>query len=186
MKFIHSRPQNRTLQGADGAWPLSIPLQETAGFSPRSFILTKELGRLAKWLRILGFDTEYFKADNASSLIIQALRDERIILTRNQHLPQARGLKIIFIKNEKIKEQVAEILKTLEIHPDPQKMFSRCILCNTELVDIVKEKVKDKVPEYVFKTQENFITCPQCQRIYWQGTHWGNVAKTLGEITESG
>jgi uncharacterized protein with PIN domain len=146
------------------------------------FILTKELGRLVKWLRILGFDAEYFNQDNLGSLIIQALRDERIILTRNQHLPQARGLKIILIQNEKIKEQVAEILKTLQIKPDSERMFSRCILCNVELVEIAKDKVKDKVPAYVFKTQSNFITCPKCQRIYWSGTHWGNVTKTLEEI----
>ena len=146
------------------------------------FILTKELGRLAKWLRILGFDTVYYNQDNPSSLIIAALRDERIILTRNQRLPQARGLKILLIKNEKIKKQVEEVLKTLKIRPDPEIMFSRCILCNEELADMAKDKVKDKVPEYVFNTQEDFITCPKCQRIYWQGTHWGNVQKTLEEI----
>jgi hypothetical protein len=146
------------------------------------FILTKELGRLAKWLRILGFDTVYYNQDNLSSLIIQALRDERIILTRNQHLPQARGLKIVLIKNEKIKKQVAEILQTLKLKPEPEMMFSRCILCNTELVYITKDEVKDKVPEYVFNTHEDFITCPQCNRIYWRGTHWGNVRKTLEEV----
>lgn len=146
------------------------------------FILTRELGRLAKWLRILGFDTMYYNNDSAGSLIIQALRDERIILTRNHRLPQARGLKIVLIKSEKIKEQLAEILKTLKIKPDPGMMFSRCILCNAKLERIAKDKVKDKVPEYVFKTQEDFITCPECKRIYWQGTHWGNVQKTLEEI----
>jgi len=145
------------------------------------FILTKELGRLSKWLRILGFDTVYYNQDKPSSLIIQALRDERIILTRNHHLPKARGIKIVLIKNEKIKEQVREVLKTLLIKPEPEKMFIRCILCNAELEDITKEKAKDRVPEYVFKTQENFITCPKCKRIYWQGTHWGNVQKTLEE-----
>ena len=146
------------------------------------FILTKELGRLSKWLRILGFDTVYYNQDNLSSLIIQALRDERIILTRNQRLPQARGLKIVLIKNEKIKKQVEEVLKTLKIVLEPEMMFSRCILCNTELVYITKDEVKDKVPEYVFNTQEDFLTCPQCNRIYWQGTHWGNVQETLEEI----
>ncbi len=146
------------------------------------FILTKELGRLSKWLRILGFDTVYYNQDNLSSLIIQALRDERIILTRNQRLPQARGLKIVLIKNEKIKKQVEEVLKTLKIVLEPEMMFSRCILCNTELVYIIKDEVKDKVPEYVFNTQEDFLTCPKCQRIYWQGTHWGNVQETLEEI----
>jgi len=146
------------------------------------FILSKELGRLTKWLRILGFDTVYYNQDNLSSLIIQALRDERIILTRNQRLPQARGLKIVLIKNEKIKAQVAEILQGLKIRPQSEMMFSRCIICNQELAKIKKEEVKDKVPEYVFKTQKDFVTCPKCQRIYWQGTHWGNVTKTLGEI----
>ncbi len=146
------------------------------------FILTRELGRLAKWLRILGFDTEYFAKDNHSSLIIQALRDNRIILTRNHRLPQARGVQIVLIKNELLKEQVAEMLSVLKIKPDKEMMFTRCILCNAELVEIKKEKVKDKVPEYVFKTQDNFITCPKCKRIYWQGTHWGNVTETLKGI----
>jgi uncharacterized protein with PIN domain len=146
------------------------------------FILTKELGRLVKWLRILGFDTEYFRQDNSSSLIIQALRDNRTIITRNHRLPQARGIQIILIKEERIKEQIQELLRELKIKPDSGLMFSRCILCNVELVDIRKEKIKDKVPEYVYKTQGNFITCPKCQRIYWQGTHWGNVKKTLEEI----
>ena len=146
------------------------------------FILTKELGRLAKWLRILGFDTEYFNQDNLSSLMIQALRDERIILTRNQRLAKPAGVKITLVKTEKIKEQIAEVLKGLKLRPVPDTMFTRCIICNEELVAIAKEKIKDKVPEYVFKTQSNFITCPKCQRIYWQGTHWGNVTAIIKEI----
>jgi len=148
------------------------------------FLLTKELGRLAKWLRILGYDTLYFNQDNLSSLIIQALRDNRIILTRNHRLPQSRGVKIVVIQAERIKEQMSEALKTLKLELDSDKMFSRCIICNEELVDIDKEKVKDRVPEYVFKTQEGFVTCPQCKRIYWQGTHWGNVANIIKGITD--
>ena len=147
------------------------------------FILTKELGRLAKWLRILGFDTAYFNQDNLSSLIVQALRDERIILTRNHRLPQASGMKIILVKHERLKEQIAEVLQAFKIKPESCAMFTRCIICNAELLDIEKDKIKDRVPEYVFKTQENFITCPKCNRIYWQGTHWGNVELTLRDIT---
>ncbi len=140
------------------------------------------MGRLAKWLRILGFDAAYFSQDNLSSLIIQALREERIILTRNQRLPKARGLKIILIKNERIKKQVAEIFKRLGMKPEPKTMFSRCLLCNVALIAIAREKVKDKVPAYVFTTQSDFVICPECERVYWQGTHWGNVQKTLEEI----
>jgi uncharacterized protein with PIN domain len=149
------------------------------------FILTKELGRLSNWLRILGFDTVYFNQDNLSSLIIQALRDNRIIVTRNHRLPRSSGIKILLIEAEKIKEQIHEVLKALKITPASSMMFTRCIICNERLVEIDKEQVKAKVPEYIFKTQSDFITCPVCKRIYWQGTHWGNVQNTLKEICSS-
>jgi len=115
-------------------------------------------------------------------LIIQALRDERIILTRNLKLLRPSGVKIVLIQEEKIKQQLNEVFKKLNIELSSKKMFSRCIICNEELVDIEKEKIKDRVPEYVFKTQEDFVTCPQCKRIYWQGTHWGNARGILDGI----
>jgi uncharacterized protein with PIN domain len=147
------------------------------------FILTKELGRLAKWLRILGYDSIYFKQDNPSSLIIQSLRDGRIIITRNSRLSKPLGIKSVLIEAETIKEQMSEVLEKLNLKPDANLMFTRCTICNIELADIDKEKIKDKVPEYVFNTQEDFVICPSCNRIYWLGTHWGNVQTTLKEIT---
>lgn len=150
------------------------------------FILTKELGRLAKWLRILGFDTLYFNQNNSGSLIVQALRDERVILTRNQRLPQARGVRIIRIRAETLKGQIPQTLEALNIKLDSKCMFTRCILCNETLIDIEKEKVKDRIPEYVFNTQSDFVRCPKCNRVYWQGTHWGNVIDTLKEIDKNG
>lgn len=146
------------------------------------FLLTKELGRLVKWLRILGFDAEYFSDNSRSSLIINALRDDRTILTRNHHLPKGKGVKIAFIKNEKIKEQVAEVLEKFQVEPDSGAMFTRCILCNELLTKIEKEKIKDRVPEYVFNTQEEFVVCPKCSRAYWKGTHWGNVEELITQI----
>ena len=147
-------------------------------------LLTRELGRLAKWLRILGFDTEYFKEANISSLIIQALRENRVIITRNHRLPRSAGLRVVLIKEEKLKEQLREVSKALEISLDSVLMFSRCIICNEELVEIAKDQIKDRVPEYVFNTQKDFISCPKCERIYWQGTHWGNVETILKEIAQ--
>ena len=115
-------------------------------------------------------------------MIIQALRDERIILTRNLRLLRPSAIKVVLIQEEKIKQQLNEVFKKLNIKPGAKMMFSRCIICNEELVDIEKEKIKDRVPEYVFKTQEDFVTCPQCKRIYWQGTHWGNAREILDGI----
>jgi len=146
------------------------------------FILTRELGRLAKWLRILGYDAAYYNQDNLSSLIIQALREGRVILTRNHRLIRPSAVKTLLVKAEKINAQIAEICKAFNIRPEPEKMFSRCVICNEALREVAKEQIKDRVPEYVFGTQEDFFVCPQCQRIYWQGTHWGNVAKTLKGI----
>jgi uncharacterized protein with PIN domain len=146
------------------------------------FILTRELGRLAKWLRILGLDTVYFNQDNLSTVIIEALRQDRIIITRNHRLPRALGIRIVVIEKERFKEQIQELFRLLPMKLDLERMFRRCIICNEELLDIEKQEVKDKVPEYVFKTQGDFITCPKCNRIYWQGTHWGNVSQTIKEL----
>ncbi|MFA5410700.1 MAG: Mut7-C RNAse domain-containing protein [Candidatus Omnitrophota bacterium] len=145
-------------------------------------ILTKELGRLAKWLRILGLDTVYSKEDNPGSLIIRALRDDRVIITRNHRLSKPSGIKVVLLKSERLREQIPEISRALKIRPDKKTMFNRCTICNELLAEISKPAAKDKVPEYVFQTQEAFLACPQCKRIYWPGTHWGNVARILEEI----
>jgi uncharacterized protein len=147
--------------------------------------LTKELGRLAKWLMILGFDTEYFKRDNVISLIIQALKDGRIIVARNHRLPRPFGVKILLIKAETLKEQILEVLKGLKITAYSDMMFTRCAICNEELAPADKETIKDRALEYVLKTQEAFYACPKCKRIYWRGTRWGNVSKILKEIWSS-
>lgn len=146
------------------------------------FLLTKELGRLTKWLRILGFDAAYFQGREAGSLIIQALRDDRIVLTRNRRICARTGLRIILLRSEKLHEQFSELNKEIGCKIEPAAMFTRCIICNTELKHIEKEAIKDKVPEYVFKTQEDFFACPQCCRVYWQGTHWGNVHEIMKKM----
>jgi len=147
-------------------------------------LLTKELGRLAKWLRILGIDAEYTREGTNSSVIIQALREGRMILTRNHHLPASRGIRIIILQQESIKEQLAEALQSLGIALESAQMFTRCTVCNTGLEPIEKNAAQDKVPQYVFETQNEFFTCPQCSRIYWRGTHWGNVRELLDSIKD--
>lgn len=146
------------------------------------FILTRELGRLAKWLRILGFDAEYFQGSDNSSLIIRASRDERIIITRSSRNARIRLARVALVESEKIKEQLKELMLKLNLKLDPARMFTRCIICNTELKSVDKQLVKKRAPEYIFNSQQNFFSCPSCQRIYWQGSHWGNVAKILKEI----
>jgi uncharacterized protein with PIN domain len=92
--------------------------------------------------------------------------------------------RFVHVKSDQPQQQLKQVVKELNIKPDEDRMFSRCIICNTELHEIDKHKVADKVPAYVFKTQDCFLTCPSCLRIYWQGTHWGNVSRTLERIIE--
>jgi len=146
------------------------------------FIATKELGRLAKWLRILGYDTTYFNQDNKASFLISALREDRVILTRNTRLTPSNGMRFLRIKSNFVSGQIKEVLSGLSLKPVEDCMFSRCVICNETLNSLPKEIAKDRVPQYVFNTQEVFLICLKCKRIFWQGTHWGNVRKTLEEI----
>lgn len=145
------------------------------------FILTKELGRLATWLRILGYDADFYRQDNLSTLIITALRQERIILTRNTRMAKYAGPRIVRIESDFVGQQIKQVMANLKLKPQPKDMFTRCVICNIELEDIAKKCVRNKVPEHVYQTQKNFLHCPRCKKIYWQGTHWGNARKYLND-----
>lgn len=146
------------------------------------FILTKELGRLAKWLRILGYDTKFYREDNLSTLVITALREERVILTRNSRLSSFAGPRVVKIESDFVDKQIKQLLAQLKLKTKPGGMFTRCVICNVELQEAAKSRLKNKVPEYVYQTQEKFTRCPECKRLFWPGTHWGNVRKYLEKI----
>ncbi|HOU35759.1 MAG TPA: Mut7-C RNAse domain-containing protein [Candidatus Omnitrophota bacterium] len=146
------------------------------------FLLTKELGRLAKWLRICGFDAEYAADNKPASVIVAALKSDRTIITRNHRMPQGRGVAIMHVKAEEAREQLVEVCRALHISPEPAAMFSRCILCNEVLRIVDKASIKERVPEYVFETHDRFFMCVKCSRIYWQGTHWQSVAEALRSV----
>jgi uncharacterized protein with PIN domain len=146
------------------------------------FILTKEVGRLARWLRILGFDTVYYNQDNTSRLLLLALREQRIVITRNKLLFDKLSAKAIYVKDEKISRQLKEVTEALGVKIEEDQMFSRCVLCNKGLEAVRKQEIEKEVPKYVYKTQKAFMRCPQCSKVYWPGTHWGNIKKALKEL----
>ena len=146
------------------------------------FILTKELGRLATWLRILGYDSSFYRQDNLSTLVITALREERAILTRNSRISRFPGPRIVKIKSDFVAQQIKQVIVELKLKPKQKDMFTRCVICNIGLEEIGKSRVKNKVPEYVYQTQKDFVVCPQCKKVYWQGTHWGNAREYLEKI----
>jgi hypothetical protein len=143
------------------------------------FLLTKELGRLAKWLRICGFDAKYCTESKTGTVMIAALKEDRMILTRNHRMPLGRGIAIMQVRADSVKDQLIEVCRSLNISPLSSELFSRCTVCNELLQTIDKSCVKDTVPVYVFETQDKYFSCPKCKRIYWQGTHWQSVVRAL-------
>jgi len=146
------------------------------------FIATNELGRLSRWLRILGFDTVYQRKYNIGSLIITALREDRFILTRKKTKIGDLEKRTLILKSEKLEEQIKEVIEKLNLKIDRDEMFTRCTICNSKLIEVEKEKISSLIPPYVYKTQEKFYFCNNCNKAYWQGSHWGNVSNALKKL----
>jgi len=146
------------------------------------FIADSMLGRLAKWLRLFGYDTAYFKGKSDSELIYESIKQRRVILTRDSRISKNKPLKIIFIKSERFTEQIRQVAKDLNIEFEKERYFTRCLGCNARLIKIEKEKVKDRVPAFIYKTQKIYSCCPNCEKIFWEGSHIqlaGELIKTL-------
>ncbi|HZK12688.1 MAG TPA: Mut7-C RNAse domain-containing protein [Atribacterota bacterium] len=148
------------------------------------FLADRMLGKLMKWLRILGYDTAYPSLDDLS-LILMARQENRILLTRDTNLIKRRNIcDFLFIKSDRWEEQLLEVIMGLKLKIDfDSKIFSRCSLCNTPTKDIDKKEVKTHVPPYVFLTQGKFVYCPSCKKYYWRGTHWQRMVKKIKKLS---
>jgi hypothetical protein len=152
------------------------------------FIVDQNVGRLVKWLRIMGYDTIFFNGSNDSRMIATALAEGRVILTRDTQIMRRRVvtkglLKAILIQSEYPQEQIRQVIETLNLDC-LSRPFTLCLECNQPLVERSKEQVKDLVPPHVFKTQKQYMECPSCHRIYWRGTHWQAMTKRLEHFME--
>ncbi len=147
------------------------------------FIVDINVGKLVKWLRMMGYDTLLFNGGDDSNMIATALAEGRVILTRDTQIMKRRviasgQLKAIFIRSDEPERQIQQIIDTLDL--DCQfRPFAICLECNQPLLERSKQRVKDLVPPYVFQTQNQYMECPACHRIYWRGTHWQAMTKKL-------
>jgi len=152
------------------------------------FIADNNVGKLAKLLRMVGYDTLFFSQGHDNEMIRIALRENRVILTKDTHVVKRQlvtsgKLKAILISQEDPKAQLLEVVKTLNLNQ--LNPFSRCLECNQLLIPRSKEEVQNLVPPYVFETQEQYTQCQTCHRIYWRGTHWQTMVKELSDLSKS-
>ena len=148
----------------------------------RTFLCDGMLGRLARWLRLLGYDAIYFNTPFKKEFIEKARAEERIILSKCIRLDEVKRAKVFIIHTESIIEQLKEVIKGLRLKLDDRAFFSRCSFCNLPLKKIEGEKIKEKVPSSIYRTMAKFTACNNCQRIFWQGSHWQRMKEKLERL----
>jgi uncharacterized protein with PIN domain len=143
---------------------------------PPRVLVDAMCGRLAKWLRLLGYDAEYWRDGSDEALIAHAQAEGRLIVTRDGPLAGRRGVRALRICAEDLAGQIAEARAGLGGAPQP---FTRCSECNGALLPLAHAAARGLVPPYVWHTQQAFQRCDRCGRIYWKGTHWPALRERL-------
>ncbi|MDO9578196.1 MAG: Mut7-C RNAse domain-containing protein [Candidatus Cloacimonadales bacterium] len=145
------------------------------------FLLSENLNRLAKWLRLLGYDAAIYKAISTDKMINLANKERRILLTRSNKIAvRKEKFSRILIKSEFHTEQLKEIRSYLVF--SREHIFTRCLICNKILFAISRDKVWNLVPEFVLNSIKEYKVCRKCGKIYWPGSHYKNMLEVLRNI----
>ncbi|HKA33181.1 MAG TPA: Mut7-C RNAse domain-containing protein [Candidatus Binatia bacterium] len=146
------------------------------------FVADKMLGRLARWLRIMGQDVAYGPELSGAGLLRAARQQGRLILTRDRTVAKRNPPPYLMIRSDHFREQLRQVIEECAL--DPLKdAFTRCAECNTALESVAKSAIEDKVPPYVFATQQEFSLCPGCRRVYWPATHQERMLDELQSLS---
>lgn len=150
------------------------------------FMVDTNVGKLARWLRMIGYDAVYFKEGDDAEMISDALREERVVITRDSQIVKrwvvtSGRLRVILASSDQPERQIQQVVSGLDLggHFKP---FTICLECNRPLENVPREAVKDRVPSYVYRTQPNFLECPACRRVYWRGSHWAAMCRRLDRL----
>ena len=150
------------------------------------FLIDSSLGRLSTWLRMLGYDTVYWRGAADRVFLRVAERQGRAVLTRRKDvLARHHPGIVLFVENDRVEDQIVEVLGKLGLRPEPGKLFTVCLRCNESLKETSPDEVRSLVPDYVFRTQKAFQVCPKCSRVYWPGTHRDRALSVLQRVLHS-
>jgi len=152
------------------------------------FITDGMLGKLTRWLRMLGYDVKYSRSLNDEQLMEIAKNEHRILLTCDlelyRHAAAAQGINAFFVERTTGAKKLANLAKRFNLTLEFDVTVSRCPKCNTKIKPVLKERIIGKVHETTATYYDEFWECPNCQQIYWQGAHWNRIESTLREARE--
>lgn len=149
------------------------------------FIVDAMLGTLAKWLRMIGYDTLYSKSYNDAQILGIAARTGRIIITSDKGLyRRAEKLKLraVLLPEVDVVRNLAKLASEglIELRADPS--MSRCPLCNGPLKEVTdKNIIRGRVPPGALARYAKFYVCVKCGHVYWEGGHWNNIRKMIND-----
>lgn len=148
---------------------------------PPSFAVEKTLGRLGKWLRLMGFDT-IAETECPRRDFRAHIGAGRVFLTRTQRALRVQApFQTVFVQANDPFEQLAEVISKAALKREDLRPFSRCLRCNDPIVSVPKDDIERAVPDHVWQTQDAFSRCPKCLRVYWKGSH---TARSLEKIEQ--
>ncbi len=149
-----------------------------------AFLADATVGKLARWLRLLGYDVVYMEGTDKLAIAWRVRSEGRVLLTRDHSLANRQGLQIVLINARSFEDQIDKVLE--EVGPPPPAADPRCMACNTPLVSLAREDARELVPPYIFRTQDKFSQCPECGKVYWSGTHWDEIKARIEEAIHRG
>ncbi len=143
------------------------------------FVLDCHLGKLARHLRMAGFDSLWETDYGDEEIVALSVTQKRVVLTRDKGLLKRRAVERgHFVRETESEKQFCEVVRAFQLEPS-LKPFSRCRMCNAALREVPKESVRGRVPETVWRELDDFTECPQCGRIFWRGTHYERLSRVL-------
>ncbi len=152
---------------------------------PPRLLVDAMLGKLARWLRLAGYDAEFWREGSDEALMAAAREAGRLILTKDHGLAGRRGVHALLIHADDLDGQITEARAALAGLGRVPRPFTRCGECNGELAVLSYVDAEGLVPPYVWHTQSEFWRCTGCGRVYWKGTHWPAVEGRLSRASTS-
>ena len=151
------------------------------------FIVDGMLGKLARWLRMLGHDVRYTRSEEDRNLVQMAETEYRVLLTRDRKLYKratAKGVTAVLVEASSRAGKLADLARRFNFKLEIDTLLSRCPKCNTTLTPVQKNAVMNRVPGKTYAYYHAFWACPGCKQIYWRGSHWRRIVETLEQAKE--